>query len=290
MQLVVRPAAPEDGALLARWLEDAYGTGYSPTLDRDGPPQPDDVWWVQSEKDVSVVEVNRRPAGLVVVDRHAGRWVVEELLMPGAGETAARTRDVLVERLGAHLTGAFRRGRQSALLLRAAETNAFALAVGRRLEAAFADALVVYRHQGARRPSARPPEGYQVRRAQPADARALSRLAREVLPAGGRADDVERLPGARDGRAFVALRDGVLVGFAAVELRPGRGDWVVGVREGHRRRGVGRALAHAAIGLLAGRPAPPYAAAWALDPTAGAFLRALGFGVERTFLYLERDL
>lgn len=287
---MVRPAVAEDGALLAQWLEDAYGAGYSPTLDRDGPPQPNDLWWVQSEKDVAVVEVNRRPAGLVVVDRHAGRWLIEELLMPGAGEAAGRAQDALVERLGAHLTAAFRRGRQSALLLRAAETNAFALTVGRRLGAAFANALVVYRHQGPRRPSARPPEGYQVRRAEPADARAVGRLAREVLPGGEHAGNVERLLGMREGRAFVALRNGVLVGFAAVELRPGRGDWVVGVREGHRRRGVGRALAHAAIGLLAGRPAPPYAAAWALDPTAGAFLRALCFGVERTFLYLERDL
>jgi GNAT superfamily N-acetyltransferase len=290
MQLAVRPATAEDGALLARWLDAAYGAGYSPTLDRDGPPQPNDLWWVQSEKDVAVVEVNRRPAGVAVVGRQGGRWLVEELLVPGAGDLAARAQEALVQRVGAHLTAQFRRGRQAGLLLRAAETNPFALAVGRHLQAAFANALVVYRHRGARRPSVRPPDGYTVRPSGPPDARAIGRLVREVIPDRGRADEIERLLGTKDGRGYAALRDEVLVGFAAVEVRPGRGGWVVGVRDSHRRRGGGRALAHAAIGALAGRDAPPYATAWALDPVAGAFLRALGFGVERTFLYLERDL
>jgi GNAT superfamily N-acetyltransferase len=58
----------------------------------------------------------------------------------------------------------------------------------------------------------------------------------------------------------------------------------------HRRRGLGRALAAAALGAMHNRAAPPVAAAWALDPSVGAFLRAIGFGVERTFLYLERPL
>ncbi len=288
MHLVVRPAVPDDGAALARLFDDAYGGGYSPTLDRDGPLQPTDLWWVQSEKAVSIVEVNRRPGGLLVVGRRAGQWLVEDLVLPGYGEFAAAAREALVQRVTAHLTALFERGRQTVLLLRAAETNVFGLAVAHHLQAVFANALVVYRYRGAKRPFARAPDGYQVRRTVPADARAVGRLAREVE--AGRAAEVERVLGTKDGRGYVALKEQVLVGFSVVETRSGRGDWTVGVRDSHRRRGVGRALAASALGVLHGRTGAPHSTAWALDPVAGAFLRGLGFHVERTYLYLERPL
>jgi GNAT superfamily N-acetyltransferase len=288
MHLVVRPAVPEDGAALARLFDDAYGGGYSPTFDRDGPLQPTDLWWVQSEKDVSVIEVNRRPGGLIVVGRQAGQWLVEDLWLSGYGAFPPAARDALVQRVAAHLAALFERGRQTVFLLRAAETNAFGLAVAHHLQAAFANALVVYRYRGAKRPFARAPEGYQIRRAVPADARTVGRLAREVE--AGRGAEVERVLGTKDGRGYVALREQVLVGFGVVETRSGRGDWIVGVRDSHRRRGVGRALAASVLGVLHGRTGAPHSTAWALDPVAGAFLRHLGFLVERTYLYLERPL
>ncbi|MDR7544528.1 MAG: GNAT family N-acetyltransferase [Armatimonadota bacterium] len=290
MHLLIRPATSDDGATIVRFLDAAYGGGYSPTFDRDGPLQPRDLWWVQSEKSISVIEVNRQPAGVLVVGRVGGQWLVEELLLPGLGEHPGRTQEALVARTTQHLTGLFQHGRQDTLLLRVAEANAFGLAVALHARATFTNALLVYRYRGARRPAAAPPEGYQVRRSTPEDARAVSRLARDVDPQRSRADEFERVLSARGGRGFVAIRDGVLVGYAVSETRAGRGDWTVGVDGRHRRRGVGRALAAAVLGAMHGRAAPPLATAWALDPSVGAFLRAIGFGVERTFLYLERAL
>jgi GNAT superfamily N-acetyltransferase len=290
MHLLVRPAISDDGATIVRVLDATYGSGYSPTFDRDGPLQPHDLWWVQSEKSVSVIEVNRQPAGVLVVGRHGGQWLVEELVLPGLGDHPGRAQEALVARTTQHLIGLFRRGRQDTLLLRVAEANAFGLAVARHAQASFANALLVHRYRGARRPAAPLPEGYQIRRATPDDAKAVGRLARAVDAERSRADDTERVLSARGGRGFVALWDGVLVGYAIAETRAGRGDWTVGVDATHRRRGVGRALAAAVLAALHHRTAPPLATAWALDPLVGAFLRAIGFGIERTFLYLERPL
>lgn len=290
MQLVVRKALPDDGAALVRFLDASYGGGYSPTFDRDGPLQPHDLWWVQSEKDVDVIEVNRKVTGMLVVGRHRGQWLVEELLLQGFGEHPARAQEALVQRMTAHLTALFRQARQTALLLRAAETNSFGLALAHGMNAAFTNALIVFRYRGPRRPAVHAPEGYHLRRSSPADVRAIGRLARETIPDRPRTDEIERVLGTKEGRGHVATRDEVLVGFAIVETRAGRGDWSVGVRDSHRRRGVGRALAASVLGSLHAREQAPFATAWALDPVAGLFLKSLGFGVERTFLYLERPL
>lgn len=290
MHLQVRPATADDGALLVRFLDAAYGGGYLATFDRDGPLQPHDIWWVQSEKEVAVIEIDRRPSGMLVTGRHRGQWLIEEVVVPGFGEIPARSQEALVQRMGTHLTAAFQRGRQSALLLRAVESNAFGLILGRSLRMTFADALLVYRYRASKRPSANPPEGYRVRRSGPADARAIARLVHEVIPDRGRAGEIERVLGSKEGRGYLAVREEFPVGFAAVEVRAGRGDWVVGVRENHRRRGVGRALASPVIGALLARQAVPFATAWAADPASGPFLRAIGFAVERTYVYLERLL
>ncbi len=290
MHLVIRPATPDDGTVLVRLLDAAYRGGYAPTFDRDGPLQPTDVWWVQSEKDVHVIEVDTRPAGLLVIGRAGGRWLVEELLLDGFGEAPERAQTALISRTTAHLTQAFKRGRQSALLLRVAETNAFGLMLAAEARAGFANALLVYRHHGPKRPAAHVPDGYEVRKVTPADTREVSRLAREVIPERSRADEIVRVLTAKDGRGFLAFRDAILAGFAAVEIRAGRGDWVVGVREAHRRRGVGRALGASVLAALHARGMAPYATTWALDPSAGPFLSSLGLGVERTFLYLEKPL
>ncbi len=290
MQLAVRRATSDDGTLLVRLLDAAYGGGYSPTFDRDGPLQPADIWWVPPEKDVNVIEVDKRPAGLLVIGRGGARWLVEELLLDAFGEAPARTQAALINRTSAHLTQSFRRGRQNALLLRIAETNAFGLALAAESRAGFANGLLVYRHHGPKRPAAHAPGGYHVRKVTPADARDVARLVREVIPERARADEIERVLNAREGRGFLAFRDAILVGFAAVEMRAGRGDWVVGVRDAHRRRGVGRAMGASVLAALHARGMAPYATAWALDLVAGPFLSSLGFTVERTFLYLEKPL
>lgn len=290
MLVALRRATAADGTVLAAFLDAAYAGGYLPTFDRDGPASPQDVWFVHAEKEVSVVEVDRRPAGLVIIGRGHGQWLVEELLVPGFAEVPSARRERLVDRLAALLVTQFQGGRQDAVLLRAAEDNACGLGVAHALQAVFANALLVYRYRGPRRPAVAPPEGYQIWKAAPDDRRRLLRLAAEVLQDRAQASTVERVLTARDGRAFVAERDGLPVGVAVVEVRPGRAAWVVGVSETHRRRGVGRALAASVFGALAGRSPIPCATAWALDPVPGAFLRRLGFGVERAFLYLERPL
>ncbi|MBI3998601.1 MAG: GNAT family N-acetyltransferase [Armatimonadetes bacterium] len=290
MHVAVRPATAEDGTTLVRVFDAAYGGGYSATFDHDGPLAPRDVWFAHAEKDVGVIEVDRRPAGLLVVGRGRGQWLVEDALVPAFGELPARAQEALVTRMAAHLVGVFQRGRQDALLLRAAETNVFGLALAHAMHAAFTNGLLVFRYRGPKRPSADPPEGYHLRRAAPDDARTAGRLVREVIPERTRAEEIASVLTSRDGRGYLAWRESLLVGFAAVELRAGRGDWVVGVRETHRGRGVGRALAAAAIGALTARGLSPFAAVWALDAVAGPFLRALGFAVERTYLYMERPL
>ncbi|MBM3469339.1 MAG: GNAT family N-acetyltransferase [Armatimonadetes bacterium] len=290
MHLAVRPATIEDGTTLVRVLDAAYAGGYSATFDRDGPLQPNDLWWARSEKDISVIEVNRDPSGMLVVGRSAGQWLVEEILLDGFSRYPARTQEALLGRISAHLTALFQRAGQDAMLLRVADTNPFGLLLVRSLHAAFTNALLVHRYRGPKRPGAGSPTGYEVRRWMPADAREVGRLVREVTADRGRIDEVERAVRAKDAKGYVACRDGLAVGVATVELRPGRPDWFVGVRETHRRRGLGRALAHAAIGAMAARGTPPYATVWALDPIAGPFLRALGFVVERTYLYVEKPL
>lgn len=289
MHLTVRPASPDDGTWLVGVLDAAYRGGYAPTFDRDGPLQPTDIWWVQSEKDVAIVEIDRRPAGVLVIGRD-GQWLVEELLLTGFGEAPARRQASLVERVAAHLTRVFQRGRQQTLLLRVPETNPFGLALAAEVQAGFANALLVYRHAGPKRATAHAPDGYHLRRSTPGDAREAARLVREVVPERARADEIARVLTTRDGRGFLAFKGAILAGFAAAEVRPGRGDWIVGVRETHRRRGLGRALGAAVLGTLRTRGPGPYATAWALDPVAGPFLSSLGFAVERTFLYLEKPL
>ncbi len=290
MLVSVRPAAAGDATALTHLLDAAYGGGYLATFDRDGPLNPRDLWWVHSEKDVGAIEVDHRLAGLLVVGRGRRQWLVEEILVEGFDGLPARSQETLVSRLSTHLVAAFQRGRQQALLLRAAETNAFGLTLAAHLRAAFTNALLIFRYHGSKRPAVRAPEHYDVRRAGPDDAREVGRVAREVMSDPARAGEVQRMVASKDGRVHLAHRGPLLVGFAAAEVRPGRGDWVVGVRDAHRRRGVGRALSAALMASLHAHGAIPYATAWALDPIAAPFLRALSFSVERTYLYLERPL
>ncbi len=89
----------------------------------------------------------------------------------------------------------------------------------------------------------------------------------------------------------MAERQRYMVGFLLAEAHPGGfGDLVAGVREAHRRRGLGRALAVGAMSYFAGKQLPAVGLHWGPDGVAGAFYRALGFTTERVYLFFERSL
>jgi GNAT superfamily N-acetyltransferase len=290
MHLAMRPTTANDGTALVRIFDGAYGGGYLATFDRDGPLSPGDLWWVHSEKDVSAFEVDHHLAGVLVIARGQGQWVVEEALCPQFGGYPPRTQDTLVSRMTAYLIDLFRRGKQRTLMLRAAETNPFGLRLGQGMQAGFNNALLVFRRRDPKGIVARAPDGYHIRKTTPADLPHLGRLVREILPDRPRADEVERVLTSADGRGYLGLRDALPVGFAAVELRANASDWTVGVRETHRRRGLGRALAATATAALRTRGRVPFATAWALDPVTVPFLCSLGFAAERTYVYMEKPL
>jgi ribosomal protein S18 acetylase RimI-like enzyme len=104
------------------------------------------------------------------------------------------------------------------------------------------------------------------------------------------ARDMDGLWRQRDARVVLAEWQTFPVGFLIARVRGGAGRWTVGVREGHRRRGLGRALAAAAAAFFRSRAVPAVATCWGTDTVAAAFIRRLGARVERTYLYLDRAL
>jgi len=283
MKLQMRPAGPHDVAALVELYDRHYRGGYSACFDRYGPARPQDFWWVQTEKAVLVVELTRRPVGLIVFGRSGRRLLAEEVLV----DEAAAEGEAALRQVHDFLTRRFQQERQDVLTLRCAETNTFALAVARRYAFAFANALLVVSGGEA---AAAAPEGYQIRRAAPADARAVARLHDEVLAAPLRAGDLDALLRQPEARIFVAERERYPVGFLAAQVRDGVGRWVAGVRDPHRRRGIARALAHHAFQFFHARGAVPVGMYWATDAPAARFARALGARTERAYLYLERPL
>ncbi|MGH2454365.1 MAG: GNAT family N-acetyltransferase [bacterium] len=298
MLLEVRAARAEDATVLVDLYGRAYSGGYAASFDRYGPIKPRDFWWIQSEKEVLLVEINRRPAGLIMLGRRETALVVEEVLgdlihsvgasSGGRPDPPSREERAALARLGAHLLAQVRRERIERLVLRCAENNPLALALARHLEMPFANLLVVTSLQ-PRRQTARPPDGYAIRRAIATDAGEMARIYEECYPAAPAADEVARAIARPQVRAWVAERQRYLTGFLLAEAHPGGfGDLVAGVREAHRRRGLGRALAAGAMSYFAGRHIPAVGLHWGPDGLAGAFYRALGFATERVYLFFER--
>src|SRR5574341_1984825 len=115
MLVHVRAATPQDVDTLIGLYERAYRGGHSACFDRYGPIGPEDFWWVQSEKSVSVVDIDRRPAGLVVIGTDRGQMLVEEMLLaPADLRTVSR-------RLFDHVDSRFKQARQDRILLRSEE-------------------------------------------------------------------------------------------------------------------------------------------------------------------------
>jgi ribosomal protein S18 acetylase RimI-like enzyme len=283
--LTVRPAGPADVPVLLELYDVHYRGGYSACFDRYGRATPQDFWWVQSEKSVSVIEVNRRPAGLLIVGRSGKRLLAEEMLLDrveGRADEAA-----VLRHLHEHLTERFQHDRQDYLTLRGDETNAAVLGLAQRFGFALSNALVVASGGAS---DASPPSGYAVRRARPDEARHIARLHEETLHARARTKDLEAIWKSGDARVFIAERDRYGVGFVLAQVRDGVGRWTVGVRDAHRGRGLGSALVHAALQFFASRGVAPITTYWAVDTAAARFARVLGAKTERTYLYLERRL
>ncbi|MER3455334.1 MAG: hypothetical protein C4304_00240 [candidate division GAL15 bacterium] len=175
------------------------------------------------------------------------------------------------------------------MLLRTHEANPLALALARREGFTVVNLLrTVVRRERVR--TADPPPGYVVRRAEPRDAGEIARVHQEAY--GERISEAElsQRMAKPHTRTFVCERQGVRVGYAHAASRGGIADLWVAVRENHRRRGVGTALASAAMAFLHTREQPARLNHWGLDAAAGALVRRLGFVTERVHLYFERPL
>lgn len=285
MTLTFRPAQPADIPVLIELYDRHYQGGYSACFDRYGRATPQDFWWVQSEKSVTLVEENRTPAGFLIMGRDGGRVLAEELIVdrPRRREDEEST----LRQLHDLLTRRFQEDRQERLMIRGDETNAVVLALARRFGFTLSNALIVATGGAS---EAMTPEGYEVRRARPDETRQIARLHEETLHAPARPKDLEAMFKGGDTRVFIAERQRYAVAFILAQVRDGVGRWTAGVREPHRGKGIGSALVHHALRFFAARAVPPMTTYWALDAAAARFARALGAKTERTFLYLERPL
>jgi GNAT superfamily N-acetyltransferase len=283
--LAFRPAEPTDTPVLIDFHDRHYRGGYSACFDRYGRATPQDFWWVQSEKSVSLIEVNRRPAGFLIIGRSGKRVLAEEIIL----DRPQRREDEesILRQLHEHLTKRFQQDRQERLTVRGDESNAVVLAMAHRFKFTFANALVV---ASGGTSSATTPEGYSVRRARPDEARHIARLHEETLAVPARAKDLEAMWRGGDARVFVAERQRYAVGFIVAQVRDGVGRWTVGVRDAHRGRGIGSALVRHAMEFFAARDVPSITTYWAIDAAAARFARTLGVKTERTFLYVDRLL
>lgn len=291
MLIQIRPATPQDVDMLLGIYERAYRGGYSACFDRYGAIGPEDFWWIQSEKSVAVVEINRLAAGLLVIGTDRGRMLIEELLLSGgaARRPAGRDEGTLIQRLYEHLTGQVRQAGQDRVLLRAAETNAPALAMAQQLGFAFVDALIVA-EGAARQRTAEIPAGYAIVPAAPEHARQVAKLMDDLGMTGARPRRSRRKPRDGDARVWIAEREGYAAAVAEVRIRDGVGRWQVAVREAHRGKGLGGALAGTALEFCRTRHIKAVTTYWALDAGAARLAQQLGSKTERTYLYLEKRI
>ncbi len=293
MQVTITPAEPSHVPTLVDLYDRAYRGGYSACFDRYGPANPQDFWWVQSEKPVFLLEINRKPRGVIIFGRMGRQMLVEEVLIPApvdgrAGDSEAKAVDSILNTVHDFLVKRFHGEHQDLLTLRCAETNAEVLNLVRRYDFTFANALVVA--TGAARKDARVPPGYTVRRAGQADSHALVQLQEDTLHVTVLPDVLNRLWKHADTRVFVAEREKFPVGFLIAQVKDGVGRWTVGVREAHRGKGLGTVLAQEALQFFSANHFMPMTTYWALDAQSAAFVRSLDARTERTYLYFEKRI
>ena len=293
MQVTIIPAEPSHVATLVDLYDRAYRGGYSACFDRYGPASPQDFWWVQSEKPVFLLEINRKPHGMIIFGRRGRQMVVEEVLIPAplggrAGDAEAKTLHSILNAVHDFVVKRFHGEHQDLLTLRCAETNAEVLNLVRRYDFTFANALVVA--TGAARKEARVPAGYTVRRAGQADSHAVVQLQEETLHVTVLPDVLNRLWKQADTRVLVAEREKFPVGFLIAQVKDGMGRWTVGVREAHRGKGLGTVLVQEALQFFSAKHFTPMTTYWALDAPSAAFARSLDARTERTYLYFEKRI
>ncbi len=294
MLVAFRPAEATDVPVLVELYDRAYHGGYSACFDRYGPIGLQEFWWVQAEKSVFLLEVNHKAVGMLILGETGGRLLVEELLGESVGGThgvasLADADEVLLRRIHEFLVHQFRRQRQDWMTLRSSETNPLALALARRFDFTFANALVVRAATAIVRPTTLP-AGYTIRRATSEDARELGELHQDCFHAPLHPDDLRAALRRTQARAFLAECERYAVGFGIVEAKDGIGQGLVGVRETHRRKGVGTALTLEALHFAYDKGLVAVGTHWALDSAAGALCHRLKFTTERTYLYFEKRL
>lgn len=293
MRLAIRPAGPSDVPNLVEIYDGAYHGGYSACFDRYGPATPQDFWWVQSEKQVFLVEINQRAGGLIILGKVGRQLLVEEFLLhaPAAGrepDGRAKLEEMAVSHAHEFLVKKFQEERQDLVTLRCAESNPAGLLLARRYGFAFANALVVA--SGAVRSQTPAPVGYAVRRASGADVRNVAQLHDETLNSPVRPEDLDTLLKHSETRVFIAEREAFPVGLALAQAKDGVGRWTVGVRAAHRHKGLGRALVQETLQFFAAKHLTPITTYWALDAEASRFARGLVAKTERTYLYFEKQI
>lgn len=289
MQVTLTPAEPRHVPTLVDLYDRAYHGGYSACFDRYGPATPQDFWWVQSEKPVYLLEVNRQPEGVIILGRLGRRMLAEEVLIHATSRgDGAKGDDAILTAVHDFLVKRFHAEHQDLLTLRCAETNAPVLNLVRQFDCTFTNALVVA--TGATRREVQVAPGYAVRRATVADARVLAQLQDEILQVTARPEEMESLWKQADARIFVAERDRFPVAFILARVKDGVGRWTVGVREAHREKGLGTALVQEAMQFFHTKHLTPVATYWALDARAAGFVRSLKVRTERTYLYFEKRI
>ncbi len=292
MLINIRPAQHADAGALVRLYDLVYRGGYSACFGKYGPIGPEDFWWVQSEKEVLLLEVNREPAGLLVIGREKNRLLVEEAIAvtddPGAAPRP------LLERVHGAMRDRFKTARQDRVRLRTMERNPLGTGIARTFAYTFVDALIVSALRPVTKTKIAPPEGYAIRRAVARqDEAAIARLDRECLGGRVRPEDLAGTLAHARVRAFVALwgTQPYPAGFVIATAKGPATEWRIGVRDEHRGKGVGAALARAATGAMAGWGVETMVAThWTGDAVAERFGSALGFATERVYLYCEHPL
>jgi hypothetical protein len=295
MLVSVRDATADDAALVVALYDEFYDGGYTAAFDRHGAVGPQDFWWVQSEKALHILEVNKRAAGLILIGREGKRMLVEDVLGSASGSTVGfrklePTDEAILRRVWQFVAEAFRAARQDAVLLRTTETNPLGMALARVQGFVMVNALRTVVRAPAPRAAVRVPEGYALRRAEADDAAEIARIHLEAYAERVKPEDIAARLRKPHTRTVVCERERYPVGYAHGAARDGLLDLWVAVHEAHRRRTLGLALGGHVVGALQPKDGPARFNHWGLDVPAAALARRLGFRTERVHLYFERPI